>query len=422
MTLAPDPQGSNSDYAYSARDADGRKRTGILSAATHLEATRQLRNDGLFPIEINRVEPSAADVRKDNRKASLFNWRKKPRHLSARNKADFISRLAKLSAAKISIDRALKIMTEGETGAMANAAHALRTHIREGGSLADGLINGADINDTATIALVRGAETSGELDVALATAAGILQQRLMVARRIGTGLLYPSLLMVVSIISIGVIMIAIIPQFRPLVEERMDLVPILGRAVFALSGVLSALWPVLLTGLIVTAGAFAWLQRQGKAKPLIARLVSKLPIVRDLLERNHAMMALHILGALLKREVTLSEALNVVEETTPAGSVKTAVKDVSRAVADGAPLAGSFAKTKIFAPSAIEMMRIGEETGALEEMCMSASNEMREASDRALERFLALFQPAMIVIVGTLVGVSLYALFSAIISVNQVAF
>ncbi|MEL6171955.1 MAG: type II secretion system F family protein, partial [Pseudomonadota bacterium] len=259
-------------------------------------------------------------------------------------------------------------------------------------------------------------------DMALATAAGILQQRLMVARRIGTGLLYPSLLMVVSIISIGVIMIAIIPQFRPLVEERMDLVPILGRAVFALSGVLSALWPVLLTGLIVTAGAFAWLQRQGKAKPLIARLVSKLPVVRDLLERNHAMMALHILGALLKREVTLSEALNVVEETTPAGRVKTAVKDVSRAVADGAPLAGSFAKTKIFAPSAIEMMRIGEETGALEEMCMSASNEMREASDRALERFLALFQPAMIVIVGTLVGVSLYALFSAIISVNQVAF
>ena len=84
MTLAPDPQGSNSDYAYSARDADGRKRTGILSAATHLEATRQLRNDGLFPIEINRVEPSEADVRKDNRKASLFNWRINPRHLSAR--------------------------------------------------------------------------------------------------------------------------------------------------------------------------------------------------------------------------------------------------------------------------------------------------------------------------------------------------
>ena len=408
------------DYGYSARDSKGRRRTGVLSAGSHVEATRVLRDQGLFPVEINAIDGAGA-AKPGKERASLFK-RKTSGRMSARAKADFVARLAKLAGARISIERALRIMAEGETGAIATAAQKLRVHIREGGGFADGLTAATGIDDTATLALVRGAESSGELDVALATAAGILEQRLMVARRIVTGLLYPSLLLIVSIISVGVIMIAIIPQFRPLVEERMEFVPILGRGVFALSGTLSAVWPLLLTGLVGLVAAFAWLQKKGRAGAVVSRLAMRLPMVRDLMERNHAIMTLHILGALLKRDVTLSESLRVVGETAPPGRIKSGIKDVSRAVADGAPLAASFAKTKIFAPSAVEMLRIGEETGSLEEMASRAASEMREASDRALERFLALFQPAMIVIVGTLVGVSLYALFSAIIAVNQVAF
>ncbi|MEO9826869.1 MAG: type II secretion system F family protein [Paracoccaceae bacterium] len=419
MSQREEMQSIARDYGFNARDGKGRRRTGVLSAATHIEATRQLRDQGLFPIEINAIEGAAAAPKKSKR--SFFKKGSNTR-LSARNQADFIARLAKLAGAKISIDRALKIMAEGESGAIANAAKTLRMHVREGGSFTDGLKAATDIKDTATLALVRGAETSGELDVALASAAGILEQRLMVARRIVTGLMYPSLLMFVSLISVGVIMIAIIPQFVPLVENRMEFLPVLGRAVFAISGVLSALWPLILTGLAVLVAALYWLHRKGRAGALIASAANRIPMIRDLIERNHAMMALHILGALLKRDVTLSEALRVVSETTPGGRVKKAVESVSRSVAEGAPLAASFAKTPVIAPSAVEMLRIGEETGALEDMCTRAASEMREASDRALERFLVLFQPLMIVVVGALVGVSLYALFSAIISVNQVAF
>lgn len=72
--------------------------------------------------------------------------------------------------------------------------------------------------------------------------------------------------------------------------------------------------------------------------------------------------------------------------------------------------------------AAVEMVRIGEETGDLSGMIMRAADEMRDAADRELERFLALFQPALIIIVGLLVGVSLYALFSAIVSVNSISF
>ncbi|MEM9970962.1 MAG: type II secretion system F family protein, partial [Pseudomonadota bacterium] len=353
------------DYGYSARDAKGRRRTGVLSAASHVQATRQLRDQGLYPIEINAIEAGAAA---QGAKRQFSFKRAATGRMSARQRAEFLGRLAKLAGARISIDRALRIMAEGETGNIAKAAQDLRVHIREGGGFADGLKAATGIDDAATLALVRGAETSGELDVALATAAGILEQRLAVTRRVITGLLYPSLLLIVSIISVGVIMIAIIPQFRPLVEDRMEFVPFLGRLVFAFSGILSALWPLILLGLITLTAGSIWLHRKGKATAIAAQIINRVPMVRDLIERNHAMMALHILGALLKRDVTLSEALRVVAQTAPAGRVRGAIQRVSRAVAEGATLAESFSKTRIFAPSAVEMLRIGEETGALGDM------------------------------------------------------
>ncbi|MEL6799794.1 MAG: type II secretion system F family protein [Pseudomonadota bacterium] len=407
-------------FDYKARDASGRHRRGVLSASDHLQATRRLREQGLFPIEIDMVDaarPTAATPRPGAAKPDAA-----PKRLTARDRAGFLTRLSKLAGAKISLDRALLIMAEGEKSAVATAAAGLRMHIREGGGLADGLRSIVQIEDAATLALVRGAEVSGEIEVALATAAGIHEQRLAVARRVMTGLMYPSLLMIVSLLSLGVIMIAIIPQFRPLVEDRMDLVPIMGRAVFALSGTLAALWPVLLVAAIGIAAVFTWLYRQGRAGAVLAALANRIPPARRVIARSQAMMVLHSLGALLARDVTLSEALRVVADTTPAGPAKVAMGGVGAAVTEGTALSTAFAQSRLLEPTAVEMLRIGEETGDLAGMCTRAATEMREASDRALERFLALFQPAMIIIVGSLVGVSLYALFSAIISVNQIAF
>ncbi|MEM1066509.1 MAG: type II secretion system F family protein [Pseudomonadota bacterium] len=409
-------------FDYKARDATGRHRTGVLTASDHLQATRRLREQGLFPIEVDAVGAAPAAARRPKAQAQRRIKDAPAPRLTARARANFLTRLAKLAGAKISIDRALLIMAEGEKSAIAASAAALRLHIREGGSLVDGLRSHAQIEDAATLALVRGAEVSGEVDVALATAAGIHEQRLSVARRVTTGLMYPSLLLVVSLLSLGVIMIAIIPQFRPLVEDRMDLVPLLGRAVFALSGTLAAIWPVVLAAMLAAVAGFGWLYRRGRAGAVLAALANKIPMARNVILRSQAMMVLHSLGALLNREVTLSEALAVVADTTPEGPARAAMAEVSSAVTDGTALSTAFARTGLLEPSAVEMLRIGEETGDLHMMCTRAASEMREASDRMLERFLALFQPAMIILVGSLVGVSLYALFSAITSVNQIAF
>jgi type II secretory pathway component PulF len=416
MADRPDP--AELQYDYSARDAAGGRKRGRIGARDRTDAARLLRAQGLYPIEITPTTPAAtASAVLPALASGRATWR-----LTQRQRADLIARLAKLTASKISLDRALSIMADGPDGPLPRTATALRMHMREGGSLLDGLRDQAGLTDAATLALVRGAEVSGDLPEALATAADILQQRLMLTRRIATGLMYPSLLMVIAILSIGLIMIAIIPQFRPLIEDRMDAVPWLGRMIFGLSAFLTAVWPILVATLAIGGFALWMLHRRGKAMPFLARLSGRLPLMRDIIQRNQVMVALHILAALLRRGVLLSEALRVVGATAAPGPVRDGLRAVTTRVESGDALSSALTQARLVPTSAIEMVRIGEETGDLSGMLGRAAQEMREAADQALERFLALFQPALIVGVGLIVGISLYALFSAIVAVNSIAF
>jgi general secretion pathway protein F len=192
--------------------------------------------------------------------------------------------------------------------------------------------------------------------------------------------------------------------------------------VFGASAILSALWPVLVAGFAIGGFALWLLHRRGKALPVIARLTARLPLVRDIIQRNQALVALHILSALLRRGVLLSEALRVVAATAPVGMLREGLRTVTTRVESGEALSSALTEARLVPTTAIEMVRIGEETGDLSGMTARAAQEMREAADQALERFLALFQPALIVGVGLIVGISLYALFSAIVAVNSIAF
>ncbi len=409
-----EPRAASQSFAYVARDAQGNKRTGILTARSAEAAGRRLRSDGLFPVEIE------ADTGQAQTSTKRFIA---PRSgLPARKQADMIARLAKLTERKVPIDRALQVVADGDDKALAAVAAKTRKALREGMPFSKALETQAEIRDQATLSLVRGAEVSGDLGQALATAAGLLAQRLMVRRRVITGLLYPSLLMIVAIASLGLIMVAIIPQFRPLIEGRMDLVPPLGRAIFLFSDLLVAIWPFVLTG-IVGLGLTVWyFLRTGKGTDFFNALMRRLPFVGRVVNRNQVMMMLQTLGALLSRGVILSQALRVTVNTAPdTGSLKKSLKQTLTMVESGDRLAAAFRATRLLPTSTIEVVRIGEESGDLAEMVTKAAEDLRETADRDLERFLALFQPALIILVGLMIGVSLYALFSAIVSVNSIS-
>lgn len=411
------PQPGQQTFIFKARDAAGSRSTGKVHAGSLAEATSFLRAKGLFPIT---VEPETGAKPVPSEISAVTPAEARP--LSRRAAARFMARLSKLTQQQITVDRALGIMSEsvGKDPVAASAA-SLRQSLREGAPLSRALPEIAGLDDPAITALVQGAEVSGEMAQALETASTILQNRLAVLRSVVTSLLYPAILMVIALISLGLIMIAIIPQFRPLIADRFDLVPPLGRLVFALSDLLSAIWPFLAAGLLIGGFALWIMARRGGLGPVTA-LAMRLPGVRQVVRRNQMTMALHILGELLTREITLSEALRVISRSAAAGPVREGLTSVSQDVESGGALSAALRKQGLVTNDTLEMIRIGEEAGNLPEMVRRAAVDLRDATARELERFLLLFQPALIIIVGLMVGVSLYALFSAIVSVNAISF
>ncbi|MEM9212379.1 MAG: type II secretion system F family protein [Pseudomonadota bacterium] len=408
--------GKLQSFRFVARDAFGAKKSGSISARSKQEVIDKLRKQGLFPVaaEIQTADLSAPS------NATLFQL---PSSGKLTNKlvADMIARLSVLMGRKITLDRALGIMAEGEESVIADKAADMRTRLREGIPFSE-VLSGAGITDGTTLALVRGSEESGDLAMALSTAADILRERLALNRRIVSGLAYPSLLLLLAVISVGFIMIFIIPQFRPLVEDRFDLVPPLGRLVFGLSNVLATLWPVILFGLFVLGGAIFVLARRGHLQEVAQGLAERTPFIESIIRRNRVTMFLSGLAALLGREVTLSAALRVMTRTTQSGALQSALDTATREVEGGKPLYEALRDTNAFTGQVIEVIRIGEEAGELAEMVARSAEDMKDQADRDLERVLTLLQPILIIIVGLLIGVSLYALFSAIVSVNSITF
>ncbi|MEO1563239.1 MAG: type II secretion system F family protein [Pseudomonadota bacterium] len=409
--------GKTQNFRFVARDALGAKKSGSIAARDKQEVIDKLRQQGLFPVA---AEIKAAEVTTETSASTLFQL---PTSSKLTNKliADMIARLAVLMGRRITLDRALGIMAEGDDGVISTKASDMRTRLREGIPFSE-VLNEAGITDGTTLALVRGSEESGDLGTALSTAADILRERLELNRRVISGLAYPTLLLLLAVISVGFIMIFIIPQFRPLVEDRFDLVPPLGRMVFGLSNILATLWPLILLGMVAFIGALVFMARRGLLTEFLQKIAERTPFIERVIRRNRVTMFLSGLAALLQRDVILSVALRVMTRTTQSSALQASLETATREVEGGKPLYQALKETNAFTGQVIEVIRIGEEAGELADMVARSAEDMKDQADRDLERALMLLQPILIIVVGFLIGVSLYALFSAIVSVNQITF
>lgn len=410
-------------FDWTARGPDGRHRKGATRARNRAAVIAALRDEGLFPIEVQPAGAGAGNPAQARERAAPPAG---AQVLTLSENDMFVGRLAKLVGMGITLDRALGFIEEapaarGKTLRIAQAAAQLRRSTREGTPLSDALRQDAGWDDVACLSLIRAAEVSGDLPKALSSVKEIFETRLALLRKLGTGLIYPAILIVVALISVGLVMIGIIPEFRPIVEGRMQAIPPLGRAVFALSAWLQTAWMLLLPGLVLLGCGFAWAYKKGRLMPLLTTLALRLPFSRRLILRAGMVRALHVLGTLLVRGVVVSRAMQTLASGAD-GPLKAAFATVSARIEGGDPLWEAFSDTGLVPGDAVEMIRIGEEAGDLPHMILRSAEDLRAASDRDLERAMLLFQPALIVIVGLLIGVSLYALFSAISAVNQVSF
>jgi general secretion pathway protein F len=400
-------------FEYSALSAAGDVVSGELDGPDTAAVIEWLHEQALLPIHAIEKRPG---------RTSPFFRLIAPRSLPGRDLALFSQQLARLLKANLPLDRALEILTTlaGDKRSRDVVRRTLE-RLRDGAGLAEAMAAQEPAFPQAYVSMVRAGEVGGALQAVLARVADFLARSEAIRQKIVSALIYPAVLVVVAVLAVALVLTVVLPQFEPLFEEAGARLPASTRLVMLVGDGLRDGWWVGLLGLAL--GAVAW--QRLMQRPEIARrrdrLVLVLPIVGGLVTRFEIGRFSRTLGVLLANGVPAPQALalsgGVVGNRIIAGAVET----VSARFKEGEGLSTPLFRTGHFPDLSIQLIRIGEETGRLDEMLQEVAEIYEQEVQRLLERLLTLLVPTITIAMGMIIALIIVAIMTAVISINDLA-
>jgi general secretion pathway protein F len=397
-------------FVYRAADRRGQTIDGVMEAPDARSVVERLHREAYYPI---RVAPHA-----ERRGWPTLGGSSRVRQ---RDLLALTQQLATLFEAGVPLDRALAILEELAPNQRVKVIVADLLHsVRGGTSLSEALAKHHPRPFSRLyINMVRAGEKGGVLEVALRRLAEFLESRAAFTEAIVSALAYPLVITSVGAAAIVFLLTFVIPRFATIFEDMGQAIPLPTQILLAVSGGIREYWWVgAILVLAVVVGFRAWtgtpegrLQRD--------RLVLRLPRVGELVRKIEAARFARTLGTMLKSGVPVMGAMGVVGEMMTNQVVGRAVNRVAESVKRGGTVAAGMSEQAHFPVLAVHMVRVGEETGRLEEMLLKTAETFEGDVRTELKRFIGLLEPAIILVMGVLVAFIVVAMLMAIFSINE---
>jgi general secretion pathway protein F len=408
-------------FQYKALDGNGVLRIGEIDAAAREIALAVLYQRGLVPVSI--IDRAAiASVSLITRAREKLSALASPKRLSSRELVSLTQSLAALLKAGLVVHRALGIAASLETGAAAIFFEDLARAVRAGASFTQALRTSGAVLPVYYLSMVEAGELGGSLAQTLARVAALLQKNLNIKERIHSALIYPIILACVVLGTLVVLLTFVLPQFQNLFAESEAPLPWSTRVVLAI-GELSSQYGWLLAtvfacGLLAARrySASAAGRRRIDQWLLQSRFTFGLPAAID------TARMLRTLSTLLSNGVPLPAALRVSQGTLGNTFLRSALAQVTKSVSAGQEFSSSLAAVRAFPSEAIQLARVGEETGRLHELLSEAAVILETNAERILERLLTLLVPAVTIFMGLMVASLIGSVLIGLLSINDLAF
>jgi general secretion pathway protein F len=399
-------------FEYTAVDATGRERKGVLEGDTARQVRQLLRDQALLPLSVNEVSRSEQKQRE-----SRFAFR---RGVSAADIALLTRQTATLVRSGLPLEEALAAVSEQtEKPRVRSILLGVRAKVMEGHTLADGLADFPTVFDELYIATVAAGEQSGHLDTVLERLADYTENREQLRSRTVNAMLYPVLLFVVCIAIVAMLLTFVVPKIVRQFENSKAELPMLTQALIAMSDFLRD-WGWLVLGGIVLAGyGFRRWLRDPNAKRRFHSLLLRLPLVGKVVRGANTARFARTFSTLTSSAVPVLEALRISGEVVTNLPMRDAVQDAATKVREGAPIGRSLGAAKIFPPMMIHLISSGESSGELETMLDRAATNQEREMDSILSAAVGLLGPLMILFMGGLVLLIVLAMLLPIFQLNQ---
>lgn len=401
-------------FAYRAADRSGRTVDGLMEAYDPQAVVERLHRERYFPL---RVDPVSATGGLAALRAA---WAAPPR-VAARDLVAFTQQLSTLVDAGLPLERGLTILGELATSRrLREVVQDVARGVRAGSTLADALgRHHPRPFSRLYINTVRAGEKGGVLDVSLRRLAEHLEAMRELREAVTSALLYPALLAAVGAGAVVFLLTFVLPRFAAIFADLGQALPWPTRLLLAVSHAAVVYWWV--AALAALAAALTWqiLARSEPARLAVDRRLLRLPLLGGVLRRVEVGRLSRTLGTLLSAGVPLLAALGVARETAGNRVVAAALAAVQDGAKRGDGVARPMAESGEFPPLVVHMVRVGEETGRLEEMLSRVAATYEAEIRVAVRRFVALLEPAIILVLGVVVLAIVLAILMAILAVNE---
>lgn len=394
-------------FTYSAIGADGSTVSGVEEALTLGGARRALVSRDLAPVEVAE-------------KRSVLQLELTKKRVKRRDLMHFSRQMAVFIRSGIPVLEALDVLTE-ELGnnrfavVLAEMADALRG----GDTFAGAAAAHADVFPSYYLGILRSAELTGNLDTALEQLADYIERDIEARRKVVSAVSYPAIVFCFAILAIVVIVVVALPHFKTFFASLTAKLPLVTRMLLAIANFFSDDWLIIvgvvaLIALFVTLGFTTTKGREIKDKFLL-----RLPVAGDLIKTALIERFCRILYSMVSSGVPLPDALLVTTQTTTNFVFRKGLTGVRSAMMRGEGLAGPLNASGLFPATARHMFLVGERTGTMDNQLETAATYYDRELDYKLKRFTSLFEPAVIVFVGVIVGFVAVALIAAMYGIYR---
>ncbi len=395
-------------FVWEGTDRKGKRVKGETRTGSATMVKAELRRQGITPLKVRK------------KAGSLFSNRKQK--ITPKDIAVFARQLATMMEAGVPLVQALDIVARGHANpSMQDLLLSIKNDVEGGASLTNALQKHPLYFDDLFCNLVEAGEQAGVLETLLDKIATYKEKTESLKGKIKKAMFYPLAVILMAIVVTAILMIFVIPQFKSLFEGFGADLPAFTKMVVSMSDFMVAWWWAILLGVAAVAGitSFLW-KRSPKLREGADRAILKLPVIGNIIHKAALARFCRTTATMFAAGVPLVEALGSVAGATGNRVYETAVLTMRDDVATGQSLQLAMKQQGLFPHMVIQMVAIGEESGALDDMLSKVADFYEEEVDNAIDGLSSLLEPMIMAILGTLIGGLVIAMYLPIFQMGAV--
>ena len=399
-------------YEYKVRDRNGALKTGTLAADTPSIVASKLKAMGYAPLSITAT---GGGMSRELKIPGLGG-----KKVTLKDLAVFSRQSATMVNSGLSLLRALSILTEQtENKELARVLGEVRNDIETGESLSSGMRKHPDVFPPLMVNMCRAGEVGGFLDAVMLQIATNYEAETKLRGKVKSAMTYPVVVLIMAVIAVIGMLLFIVPVFAGLFATLQGTLPLPTRILVVLSSSLKVIIVPLIIAAVALKVTWKRIKRTPRVRNIVDPLKLRLPVFGLLIQKIALARFSRNLGTMMQSGVPILQSLDIVAETTGNIVLERATRAVQESVRTGEALATPLLEHPVFPPMVVQMMAVGEETGALDTMLHKIAEFYDQEVESTTESLTALIEPLMIAFLGAVVGSMIIALYMPIFKIFE---